>query len=152
MCRPKTGARANVAQLGTIARRTTTPGIVHVVFEMTSDGTGVFKTSDIKGDNDYVKAIVTDGLPTGVFAVTLKTKCVRFAYIDISTQHPAPTYYGAGAKFIVGAAFPEGPNPDQPVAFASFRYRDTTDTIVAPPPNLTVTVRLDVQTMQTRTR
>jgi hypothetical protein len=140
-----------VAQLGTIARRTTTPGIVHVIFEMTSDGTGVFKSSDIKGDNQYVAGIVTDGLPTGVFAVRLKTKCARFAFVDISTQHSAPTYYGNGGKFIVGAVFPEGPNPDEPAAFASFGYREA-NALIASPPNLTVTVRLDIQTMPTRTR
>lgn len=139
-----------MARLGTSSGRTPAPGIVHVIFEMTSDGTGVFKTADIKGDNDFVRGIETVDLPDGVFIVALRSKIYRFAFVDISTQNPAPTYYSAG-KFCVGSLAPLGFNDDHPYAQASFGYRLGGALAVAPP-NTTVTVCLDIQTMNTRTR
>lgn len=140
-----------MAQLGTSATRMPQPGIVQVLFEMTSDGTGVFKTADIKGDNGFVSAIETADLPDGVFIVALARKIHRFAYVDISTQNPGPTYYTGGAKFCVGAIAPQGFNADHPYAQASFGYR-AGGALATAPPNTTVTVRLDIQTYSTGTR
>lgn len=128
--------------LGTSAGRTNTPGVFTCTFTMTCDGTGVFKTSDIAGDNKFVKSILTEDLPDGVFIVELSQRVKRFAFVDISlhmSEDYLPPYPDAG--YAVGALAPLGFNESNTGACASFGYREN-GALVAGPANATVTIEI----------
>lgn len=131
-----------MSALGTSAGRTNTPGVFTCTFTMTCDGTGVFKTEDISGDNKFVKSILTDDLPVGVFIVQLSQRVKRFAFVDISLHMPAdylPPYPDAG--YLVGAIALFGFNESNTGACVLFGYRANGE-IVAGPPNATVTIEI----------
>lgn len=142
-----------MGQLGTSAGRTVQPGIVSVMFEASTDAGGIVRLDSVKGDNDYIQDIQNEdggSLPPGVFAVILPNKIYRFAYVEAVLQWPDP--YLPSGKFLAGAQFPSGPNDQVQTAMSTFGFRNNAGNLVTAPPNLKLTVRLDIQTYKSGSR